>query len=221
VPPERSFASVVELYRALAAAAVNIFVTGAAGYIGRTLAQRLVKEGHTVHGLVRSPEKARCSNKPASAHPRHAGRCDNPQKAASESGPLSSIRQLDHRAASRRWSTLSREAKSLIHTSVRASWYDDAGGDFEKPEIYHDDKLFSTPAHPASARSQSTPRCAQPVFFRSASGHRHFAPRQSTALAAPKKGSDQIPKLIGKSKERGAGVYMDKDHRWSNVHIDD
>jgi uncharacterized protein YbjT (DUF2867 family) len=37
---------------------MKIFVTGAAGYIGGTLAQRLVQEGHQVHGLVRSPEKA-------------------------------------------------------------------------------------------------------------------------------------------------------------------
>jgi uncharacterized protein YbjT (DUF2867 family) len=37
---------------------MKIFVTGATGYIGGTLAQRLVQAGHQVHGLVRSPETA-------------------------------------------------------------------------------------------------------------------------------------------------------------------
>jgi nucleoside-diphosphate-sugar epimerase len=37
-----------------------------------------------------------------------------------------------------------------------------------------------------------------------------------------KKESDQIPKLIKKSKERGAGVYIGQGvNRWSNVYIDD
>jgi uncharacterized protein YbjT (DUF2867 family) len=43
---------------------MKIFVTGATGYIGGTLAQRLVQAGHQVHGLLRSPEKA----KPARAN---------------------------------------------------------------------------------------------------------------------------------------------------------
>jgi len=37
---------------------MKILVTGATGYIGGTLAQRLVQERHQVHGLVRSLEKA-------------------------------------------------------------------------------------------------------------------------------------------------------------------
>jgi hypothetical protein len=37
----------------------------------------------------------------------------------------------------------------------------------------------------------------------------------------PQPGSDQIPKLIGLSKNAGAGVYFGKSlNRYSNVHID-
>jgi nucleoside-diphosphate-sugar epimerase len=37
-----------------------------------------------------------------------------------------------------------------------------------------------------------------------------------------RKDSDQIPKLIKRSKERGAGVYIGRGlNRWSNVYIDD
>jgi len=37
---------------------MNIFVTGAAGYIGGSVAQRLVASGHRVRGLVRTSAKA-------------------------------------------------------------------------------------------------------------------------------------------------------------------
>ena len=37
---------------------MNVFVTGAAGFIGGSIASGLVKAGHQVTGLVRSPEQA-------------------------------------------------------------------------------------------------------------------------------------------------------------------
>ena len=36
---------------------MNIFITGAAGYIGGSVAHSLLSAGHTIRGLVRSPEK--------------------------------------------------------------------------------------------------------------------------------------------------------------------
>ena len=37
---------------------MEIFLTGASGYIGGTVAARLIAAGHRVRGLVRSAEKA-------------------------------------------------------------------------------------------------------------------------------------------------------------------
>lgn len=37
---------------------MNVFVTGAAGFIGGSIASGLVKAGHQVTGLVRNPEQA-------------------------------------------------------------------------------------------------------------------------------------------------------------------
>ena len=37
---------------------MKIFITGATGYIGGSLAQRLIAEGHQVTGLVRSAARA-------------------------------------------------------------------------------------------------------------------------------------------------------------------
>lgn len=37
---------------------MKVFITGATGYIGANIALKLATEGHTIHALVRSPEKA-------------------------------------------------------------------------------------------------------------------------------------------------------------------
>ena len=37
---------------------MKIFLTGATGYVGTYLVRRLLKEGHTIHALVRTPSKA-------------------------------------------------------------------------------------------------------------------------------------------------------------------
>jgi uncharacterized protein YbjT (DUF2867 family) len=36
---------------------MKIFITGATGYIGGSIAKKLVTDGHQVHGLVRNPDK--------------------------------------------------------------------------------------------------------------------------------------------------------------------
>ena len=38
---------------------MNIFMTGATGYIGGTVARRLLDDGHRLRGLVRDTEKGR------------------------------------------------------------------------------------------------------------------------------------------------------------------
>ena len=37
---------------------MNVFLTGATGFVGRNMLKRLLSEGHRVHALVRDPEKA-------------------------------------------------------------------------------------------------------------------------------------------------------------------
>jgi len=43
---------------------MKFFVTGATGYVGRALVRKLIREGHTVHALYRTPSKAAILNHP-------------------------------------------------------------------------------------------------------------------------------------------------------------
>lgn len=42
---------------------MKFFLTGATGYIGGSLARKLIEKGYQVHGLVRSKEKAKLLQK--------------------------------------------------------------------------------------------------------------------------------------------------------------
>ena len=42
---------------------MNIFVTGATGYIGGSVAVRLLRDGHRIRGLVRSPFPTRSTTR--------------------------------------------------------------------------------------------------------------------------------------------------------------
>src|SRR5215813_9094265 len=43
---------------------MNIFITGATGYIGNSLSLKLANENNNVHALVRDPSSARCPGHP-------------------------------------------------------------------------------------------------------------------------------------------------------------
>jgi nucleoside-diphosphate-sugar epimerase len=202
---------------------MKIFLTGATGYIGGTLAQRLLKEKHQVHGLVRSPDKARLLDQIGIVPV--LGTLDDAailSKAAGEADAVINAASSDHRAAVETLiDALSGSEKPLIHTSGSSIVYDDARGDFESPKIYHDDSFFQ----PLPIRQA---RVAIDRLVRTAGislGIRAIVICPTTIYGGGrglKKESDQIPKLIRKSKERGAGVYIGQGiNRWSNVHIDD
>lgn len=202
---------------------MKIFVTGASGYIGGTLSQRLVNQGHQVHGLVRSPEKAKLLDQKGIVSV--LGTLDDSailRKAASEADALVNAASSDHRVAIETLvDALSRSEKPLVHTSGSSIVYDDARGDFESPKIYHDDSYIQ----PLPIRQD---RVAIDRFLRTAGislGIRAIVICPTTIYGAGrglKKDSDQIPRLIKKSKERGAGVYIGQGiNRWSNVYIDD
>src|SRR4051812_36332517 len=124
--------------------AMKIFVTGATGYIGGTLAQRLVPEGHQGHGVVRAPGKANLVGQTGLVPV--LGTLDDSailRNAAREADAVVNAASSDHRVAIETLvDALTRSEKPLIHTSGSSIVYDDARGDFESPKIYHDDSYI-------------------------------------------------------------------------------
>ena len=49
---------------------MNIFITGATGYIGGSIAHRLIAEGHQVTGLVRSDSRAEQAQARVTGYPK-------------------------------------------------------------------------------------------------------------------------------------------------------
>jgi len=202
---------------------MRIFVTGATGYIGGSVAERLVVSGHTVVGLVRSREKALLLKERGidpivgtlddwgvltdAAHAAdaviHAASADHPGSVLTLVGALE------------------RTAKPLIYTTGSGIVADSAGGEYASSGVLTEDAYFE----PVPFRR---PRVEIIRFVREASitkGIRTVVICPTMVYGAGhgmQPDSDQLPKLIALSRQLGAGVYFGKGlNRYSNVHIDD
>jgi nucleoside-diphosphate-sugar epimerase len=202
---------------------VRIFVAGASGYIGGSVAQALHDNGHQVLGLVRSDEKA----KQLAARGIEAilGTLDDAailQNVARSADAVINAASSDHRGAVEALvAALEHSSKPLIHTSGSSIVGDDVLGESENPAIYPDDAWFD----PIPIRRA---RVAIDRFVREAGISKGIRALVicPTMVYGTGRGlqpeSDQIPKLTHYSRERGTGLYIGKGlNRWSNVYIDD
>ena len=202
---------------------MKIFVTGASGYLGGSITHGLVEAGHNVVGLVRTKEHATLlqgrgvipvlgSLDDADLLEREALGADATINAAN-SDHFFSIRSLI--------TALAGTGKTLIHTSGSSIICDDAMGSEPSAAIYQDDSPFKPMLH-------RNPRVEIDRMVRTAGvaqGIRALVICPSMVYGnglGLKTDSDQLPKIVGKSKELGAGVYIGTGKTiWSNVHIRD
>ncbi len=201
---------------------IKVFITGVTGYIGGSLADRLVSMGYAVSGLVRNIEKAeRLSKrmiKPV------VGSLDDVEvliRAAQSADIIINAANVDHTGAIVTLVTaLEHSGKLFIHTSGSSIVADHADGAYEAEALTEDDYFEPVPFR----RS----RVDMNRYVRQASIDKGIR----TVVICPSmiygdgKGiqtnSDQIPKLIDIAKHVGAGVYFGKGlNRYSNVYIDD
>ncbi len=131
---------------------MNIFITGATGYIGGTLAARLVSVGARVRGLVRSPHSAA----------RLAGQGIEPvlgdlddaellvREARAADGVINTA-SADHAPAVRALiAGLAGSGKALLHTSGSSVIGDDARGGYRSEQVFDaDTPLLIHPAKQA------------------------------------------------------------------------
>ncbi len=202
---------------------MKIFVTGATGYIGGSVEERLIASGHHVVGLVRSAQSIPLLKDRGIESV--LGNLDDPEiitKTAHEADAVIHAASADHPGSVVTLiAALERSGKTLICTTGSGIVVDSADGEYAGSVVYAEDTYFE----PVPFRR---PRVAMNRLVREAAIDKGI---RSVVICPPMiygKGrglqpdSDQLPKIIALSKQAGAGVYFGKGlNRYSNVHIDD
>jgi nucleoside-diphosphate-sugar epimerase len=198
---------------------MRIFLTGANGYIGGSVAWALIAAGHKVRGLVRSSAKADA----VAAHGIEPviGSLDNTalvQAEAQAADAVINAASSDHRGAAEALiAALAGSGKVLIHSSGSSIVADLAMG--EPSDQIFDESTPLTPLTEKAARVAidrlvlDAPRIRSVVICNSMIyGHTLGPPAQSV----------QIPALTRQAKTSAVARFIGRGlNRWSNVHIAD
>jgi nucleoside-diphosphate-sugar epimerase len=202
---------------------MKVFVTGATGYIGGSVAERLIASGHQVVGLVRSSESIPLLKDRGIESV--LGNLDDQEiimKAAHEADAVIHAASADHAGAVLTLiAALERSGKTLICTTGSGIAADSAAGEYATSVVLTEDRYFE----PVPLRRS---RVAMNRLVREAAIDKGIRSVVICPTMIYGKGrglqpnSDQLPKIIALSKQLGAGVYFGKGlNRYSNVHIDD
>jgi len=200
---------------------LNVFMTGASGYIGGTVADALMRAGHAVTGLARSEDAAARLRahgiEPVrgelSSHSivRNAARgADAVINCASADDPFVVAALIEGLAGS---------GKALVHTSGTSVVGDKAAGRYS-PRIYHED----TPFEPLPEKIQRH-AVQRAVLAAAAQGIRSMV-LCSCLIYGQGRGANpdsiQVPSLIRQAVQSGVPRYIGAgENVWSTVHIED
>lgn len=203
----------------------NVFITGVTGYIGGSVAERLVANGYNVSGLVRPEENEKIELLKERNITAVVGLLDDFEvmtKAAQEADAVIHAANVDHTASIYTFiSALERSGKTLITTTGSSIVTDHADGEYAGNVFHTEDTYFE----PVPYR---IPRVDINRYVRQAAIEKGIR----TIVICPsmiygqgrglQPDSDQIPKLIKLSQQVNAGMYFGKGlNRYSNVYIDD
>jgi nucleoside-diphosphate-sugar epimerase len=201
---------------------MNIFITGAGGYIGGSVAMALLAAGHRVRGLSRG--EANAERLAASGIEPVPGTLDDAdvltREARAADGVINTA-SADHAGAVEALiSGLQGSGKPLLHTSGSSVVGDDARGSRASEQIFDEDSTLVV-----SATKKPRRELDLRVLDASADGIRSAVICPSLIYGAGSglnPSSVQIPFLVKNAREHGvvqlvgAGLNI-----WSNVHIDD
>jgi nucleoside-diphosphate-sugar epimerase len=200
---------------------MNIFLTGATGYIGGSVATRLAAAGHAVRGLARSDMHA-TELRGIGIEP-VIGTLDDTALLSAEAASADAVvnaASADHRAAAEAiLAALAGSGKPFLHTSGSSIVGNRAGGE-ARDEVYDE----ATPLTPAPNRAARV-ALNRDILAGAANGVRAvvLCPALIYGLGhGIEPHSMQVPWLIalarrdGIAKHAGPGANI-----WSNVHIHD
>ena len=199
---------------------MKVFVTGAAGFIGSSIAAGLVRAGHEVVGLVRHPDQiAEVAKIGVTGIVGTLADRDLLVAQARAADAVINAASSDNRAAVEALiEGLSGSGKPLLHTSG-SSIVGDASGGLGTDKIYYEDQLPEpTPDKAARVAIDKLVLAAADRGVRSAVlcntliyGHGAL-PRDSV----------QLPRLLKQARKSGIVRHVGPgENIWSNVHIDD
>lgn len=201
---------------------MKIFITGANGYIGGSVAQRLLADGHDIRGLVRRPDIA--EQLAASGITPVLGTLDDSDvltRAARDADAVINAASSDHRAGvATLLAALQGTGKTLIHTSGSSVIGDDVRGDALSPNIFDEDTPLIV-----EAGKQARHALDNAILAAKDSGVRGIV-LCNTMIYGTGRGlhrdSVQIPPLVKEAQKSGVVHVVGQGiNRWSNVHIDD
>ena len=200
---------------------MNVFVTGAAGFIGGSIATGLVKAGHHVTGLVRSAEQA--AELTALGIAPVIGSLDDAAvltEQAHKADAVINAASSDHRAAVETLLTaLQGSNKPFLHTSG-SSIVGDASGGKASDVIYFEDNL------PEPTVDKAARVAIDNLILAAAQDGVNSAVICNTLIYGHSLGvqrdSAQLPRLLKQARKSGVVRHVGTGQNiWSNVHIDD
>lgn len=198
---------------------MKIFITGATGFIGGSVAAALIEKGHQVSGLVRDEKKAEYLQK-RGIEPVHGSLSDEKvlTGAANNADAIINAADADNRVVVETILNAIRGTnKTFIHTSGSSIVADASGGE-PSDKIYTDETSFEPHREKADRIAidslvkdaakdgvRSIVICPTMIYGRG----RGFNPH-----------SIQVPMLVRQARKDGAARYIGRDlNIWSNVHI--
>jgi nucleoside-diphosphate-sugar epimerase len=198
---------------------MKVFITGASGYIGGSVAEALIAAGHQVSGLARADETAAALAKRGIAPVRGSlDDADALAQAARAADVTVNAANAGHRdAAEAMVRALAGTGKAFVQTSGSSIVGTRAQGAFVA-DIFDED----TPFTPTPYRA---PRVAIDTMVRAANGVRAVVIAPSLIYGRGRglnPHSIQVPWLIDVAKKYGVAKHIGAgENRWANVHIDD
>jgi nucleoside-diphosphate-sugar epimerase len=200
---------------------MKVFVTGASGYIGGSVAAALLEAGHSVRGLVRSAERA-AQARALGVEPVLGSLGDAAvlAQAAREADAVINAASSDDRGAVEAMlPALSGSGKCFIHTSGSSIVGDMSAGK-RGDKVYEDD----TPLQPLPGKAARV--AIDRLVLAAANDGVRAVVICPTMIYGRGRGvhadSVQVPRLIALARKHGVPRHVGPgENIWSNVHIDD
>jgi nucleoside-diphosphate-sugar epimerase len=199
---------------------VKIFITGAGGYIGGSVATRFVQSGHSVRGMIRNPSRAE-ELRSFGIEP-VIGNLDDSALLAAEAAGVDAVvnaASSDHRSAVEAiLAGLAGSGKPFVHTSGSSIVSDEALGE-PSERVFNEE----TPIAPGPDR---VARFAIDTLIREAAPDVRSIVLCNAMIygeaLGPRSRSVQLPLLVDQARESGVARHIGRGlNRWSNVHIAD